>query len=47
MKEKSVSFCFLKLKGKKRQMAPKSLGGGWLFCGEFRSQLPAEAAAME
>ena len=39
MKEKPVTFCFFKLKAKEKAISPKSLGGGWLFCGKFRSLL--------
>ena len=39
MKEKSVTFCFLKSKAKKKTNFLKSFGAGWLFSGEFRSFL--------
>ena len=39
MKEKSVTFCFLKLKAKEKANFSKIIGEGWLFCGKFRSLL--------
>ena len=37
MKEKSVTFCFLKLKVKEIENISKIIGEGLLFRGEFRS----------
>ena len=39
MKEKSVTFCFLKLKTKEEANIPKIIKGRGNFCGEFRSPL--------
>ena len=39
MDEKSVTFCFLKLKAKEKVNFSKIIGGRWHFCGEFRSPL--------
>ena len=39
MKEKSVTFCFLKSKAKEKGNFSKIIGEGGLFCGEFRSLL--------
>ena len=39
MKEKSVTFCFLKLKTKEEANIPKIIKGRENFCGEFRSLL--------
>ena len=39
MKEKSVTFCFLKLKPKEKPNFFKIIGRGWLFCGKFWSLL--------
>ena len=39
MKEKSVTFCFLKLKTKEEANIPKIIKGRGNFCGEFRSLL--------
>ena len=52
MKEKCVTFCFIKLKAKK---SPKSSGQGWFFCGSYVSWKlmftltlsPAETVAMK
>ena len=38
MKEKSVAFVVI-LKQRKKQISPKLSGGGWHFCGKFRSLL--------
>ena len=37
MKEKSISFSFLKLKAKEKQISPKSSEEECFFCGKFRS----------
>ena len=58
MKEKSATFCFLKLKAKENAIFSKIIEGRWLFCRKFRSvlskfihllrtQLLVEAIAME
>ena len=39
MDEKSVTFCFLKLKAKEKVNFSKIIVGRWHFCGEFRSPL--------
>ena len=39
MKEKSVTFCLLKLKGKEKENFSKAIWRGWLLYGEFRSLL--------
>ena len=42
MKEKSVTFCFFKLKAKRKgksKFLQNHRGGGWLFCRELRSLL--------
>ena len=36
MKEKYVTFCFVKLNAK---ISPKSSGEGWIFCAEVKSLL--------
>ena len=56
LKDKSITFCFLKLKAKKKAIFSKMIGGRLTFCGKFRShfsklmfthQLLAEVVAME
>ena len=37
MKDKSVTFCFLKLKAKEKAIFSKIIWGRRLFCGKFRS----------
>ena len=51
MKEKCVTFCFVKLNAK---ISPNLSEEGWRFCGEIRSLLsnlltlfPAEAVAIK